>query len=80
MIHPFDALRSEYTGLLAQMRITRLDEVDAGLRELIGRGASLPILREYAVSRGFRPMSDDAGEKVDWGVTSRDEAFQALYS
>ena len=68
------------SGYAGRTVIAEVLEVDAGLRELIGRGASLPILREYAVSRGFRPMSDDAGEKVDWGVTSRDEAFQALYS
>jgi lysozyme family protein len=36
LIHPFDALKSEYTGLLVQMQITRVAEVAAAAERLLG--------------------------------------------
>ena len=68
------------TGYAGRSVVAEVLEADAGLRELIGRGEPMSVLRDYAVSRGFRPMSDDAGEKVDWGVTTREETVRALYS
>jgi len=68
------------TGYTGRSVVAEVLEVDSGLRDLISRGEPSSALHEYAVSRGFRPMSDDAGEKVDWGVTSREEAMRALYS
>ena len=68
------------TGYVGRSVVAEVLEADAGLRELIGRGEPLSVLREYAVSRGFHPMSDDAAEKVDWGVTTREETVRALYS
>ena len=68
------------TGYCGRSVVAEVLEADAGLRELIGRGEPMSVLREYAVMHGFRPMSDDAGEKVDWGVTDREEAMRALYS
>ncbi len=68
------------SGYLGRSVVAEVLEADAGLRELIGRGEPMSVLREYAVSHGFRPMSDDAGEKVDWGVTTREEVIRALYS
>ena len=68
------------TGYSGRSVIAEVLEADAGLRELIGRGEPVSVLLEYAVSHGFRPMSDDAGEKVDWGVTDRREVVRALYS
>ncbi|MCX6715853.1 MAG: hypothetical protein NT077_02410, partial [Candidatus Taylorbacteria bacterium] len=54
--------------------------VDEILRDMITRGEQPKVIREYALSHGFRPMSHDADEKVDWGVTTRAEVIRALNS
>jgi general secretion pathway protein E len=68
------------TGLNGRSVIAEVLEVDTDLRERIGLGELLPALREHCLSRGFRPMADDAAEKVDWGVTTDEEVLRALCS
>jgi type II secretory ATPase GspE/PulE/Tfp pilus assembly ATPase PilB-like protein len=55
-------------------------EVDAGLREMIEKKETLATCTEYARKRGFRPMHEDGTEKVDWGVTTREEVLRVLYT
>lgn len=66
-------------GYAGRSVIAEVCEVDAGLKGLIAAGAPVAALRKRAVSRGFRPMSYDADEKVEWGVTSRAEVMKAMY-
>ncbi|MDE1975054.1 MAG: type II/IV secretion system protein [Patescibacteria group bacterium] len=68
------------TGYSGRSVIAEVCEVDHMMRGLIAGGASQSVLREHALSNGFRTMSEDAGEKVDWGVTTAEEAVKALYS
>lgn len=67
-------------GFNGRSVIAEAIEADAGLRERISRGEPLEALREHCLSRGFRPMTDDAVEKVDWGVTTDEEVLRALCS
>jgi type II secretory ATPase GspE/PulE/Tfp pilus assembly ATPase PilB-like protein len=66
------------TGFSGRSVIAEVLEVDADLRERISRGEPLPALREHCLARGFRPMANDAAEKVDWGVTTDEEVLRAL--
>ena len=68
------------TGLLGRSVVAEVLEVDEGLKERIARNELLPSLRDYALSRGFRPMVEDAGEKIDWGMTTGDEIRRALFA
>jgi general secretion pathway protein E len=61
------------TGYAGRSVVAEVLEADAGLRELIGRGETMSVLRGYAVSRGFHPMSDDAGEKGRLGSDDREK-------
>ena len=68
------------TGMSGRSVIAEVLEADAGFRERISRSEPLEALREHCISRGFRPMADDAAEKVDWGVTTDEEVLKALCS
>ena len=67
------------SGMIGCSVIAEVLEIDPELREMIGRGEPMSKLRAHAIARGFRPMADDAGEKVEWGVTTREEMLSALY-
>jgi len=67
------------TGLKGRSVIAEVLEADTGLRDRIARGEPLESLRTYALSRGFREMPEDAAEKIDWGVTTKEEVWRALY-
>lgn len=66
------------SGFSGRSVIAEVLEVDDGLREEIVRNGSMKAIRDYALSHGFRPISDDGREKVDWGVTTREEVIRAL--
>ncbi|MDE2037881.1 MAG: type II/IV secretion system protein [Patescibacteria group bacterium] len=66
------------TGYAGRCVIAEACEIDDGMRDKIVSGAPVSALRDHAALAGFKTMSQDAGEKVDWGVTSRTEALGAL--
>jgi general secretion pathway protein E len=67
-------------GFAGRSIIAEVLEVDQTLRDRIGQGETASSLLAYVLQQGFRPMSDDAREKVDWGVTTDEEIVKALYS
>lgn len=68
------------TGYKGRSVIAEVCEVDAEMRELIGRKEPLSAIVEHARSRRMRPIEEDGLEKVDWGITTREEVARALYS
>lgn len=68
------------TGFFGRSVMAEALFIGDALRDMISRGDGLKLIREQVLSQGFRPMSCDADEKVDWGVTTRAEAMRAMNS
>ncbi len=68
------------TGFCGRSVIAEVLMIDDVMQDMIIRGEPIKAIREHALSRGFRPMSYDANEKVDWGVTTRAEVLRAMNS
>jgi type II secretory ATPase GspE/PulE/Tfp pilus assembly ATPase PilB-like protein len=67
--------RSGYRG---RSVIAEVCEVDKGLAERISKKESLSSYTAYAEAQGFRTMRDDGLEKIEWGVTTREEVMRVL--
>jgi type IV pilus assembly protein PilB len=67
------------SGYIGRAVIAEICEVDKGLSERIVRRESSASCLEYICSRGFRSILDDGLEKVEWGVTTREEVMRVLY-
>ena len=65
-------------GFIGRSVVAEVLEIDDGLRDLIIRGESAASVRDYVLNLGFRELCRDADEKVEWGVTTRDEVLRAL--
>lgn len=59
-----------YKGRLAIIEILRFDR---GLDELVGRGATIQEMTDYALSKGFIDIAEDGIRRVREGSTSLDE-------
>ena len=66
------------TGYVGRSVIAEVCQVDAGMKDLISKKESLAIFADYANSRGFRPILEDGHEKVEWGITTREEVMRVL--
>ena len=66
------------TGYFGRSVIVEICEVDQNMRKMISDKASISELEEAALSSGFSPMADDGAEKVDWGVTTKEEVMRVL--
>ncbi len=66
------------TGYHGRTVVTEVCDVDEKMQKLIAEQKPLADILEYAKSRGFRPMYEDGMEKVDWGITSREELIRVL--
>lgn len=66
------------TGYAGRSVIAEICEVDAGFSEMISRREPLSVIEDYAASRGFVPIVDDGMEKVEWGVTTREEVLRVI--
>ncbi|MDD4928599.1 MAG: GspE/PulE family protein [Gallionella sp.] len=64
-----------YKGRLAIMEILRFDQ---GLVELVTRSAGLKELTDYAITRHFVPMAEDAIRRVKEGLTSWHEVRRVV--
>lgn len=66
------------TGYKGRIGIYELLEMDRDLARLLDTRPSLNDLSEAARANGYRPMRDDAREKVLAGLTTPEEAFRVL--
>ena len=66
------------SGYFGRSVIVETLPIDNGLKELISKKESISAFRKYALKQGFRPITDDGQEKVDWGITSREEVVRVL--
>jgi len=68
------------TGYAGRSVIAEACEVDAGLAKLITNKESVSAYTEYARTRGFRPIYQDGLEKIEWGVTTKEEVLNVLHN
>jgi type II secretory ATPase GspE/PulE/Tfp pilus assembly ATPase PilB-like protein len=68
------------SGYKGRSVIAEVYEPDERMRDLIVRKEPLSAYVEQARSGGWRSMSDDGREKVEWGVTTHTEILDALHS
>ena len=68
------------TGFVGRSVIAEVLEIDDGLRELILKGEPIRSMRDHALLHGFKELVTDADEKVEWGITTREEIVRALNS
>ncbi len=69
-----------YTGYKGRAVIAEVLEVDQVLAHLIYKKADLEQIKKHIFSRGFIPIYEDACEKVDWGMTTKQEVMNILNS
>lgn len=67
--------RKGYRGRIAIMELLHMD---ADMDELVARRATARELRTLAVEKGFRPLIDDAADRVLEGTTSLTEVSRAV--
>ena len=72
--------RCRFSGYIGRSVIAETCEIDSGLRDLIASKQPLSTCTEYALSQGFHPISEDGSEKVDWGITTKEEVMRVLYT
>ncbi|WP_333844726.1 GspE/PulE family protein [Pelomicrobium sp.] len=64
-----------YSGRIAVMELLKMDE---DLDELVARRATAREIRTLALAKGFRPLAEDAIQRVLEGVTSLDEVLRVI--
>ncbi len=67
-----------HTGYRGRVGIYELLMVEPGLQDLIVTGAHNARLREHARQHGFRPMVEDALDKIGAGLTTLDELTRVV--
>ncbi len=83
MCHECDSQGCEVcrqTGYRGRSVIAEVCEVDAGLCDLIASRETVSSYTDYALSRDFRPIRDDGLEKIEWGITTKEEVLRVLQS
>jgi type IV pilus assembly protein PilB len=71
--------RCRNTGYNGRSVIAEVCDIDVGMKQLIGKKETVSSYLAYARSQGFRPMSEDGYEKVEWGITTSEEVARVLY-
>lgn len=69
-----------YTGYIGRSVIAEAVPFDAGLKDIIASKEPLSACAAYIESLGFRPMAEDGEEKIEWGITTREEVARVLSS
>lgn len=67
------------TGYNGRSVMAEVCEIDTGMKQLIGKKETVSTYMAYARTQGFRPMSEDGHEKVEWGITTEEEVTRVLY-
>ena len=65
-------------GYKGRLALHELLPVDRGMEELIATGATRKVIMEYALSKGFIPMVQDAAEKVMAGLVDVPEMMSSV--
>lgn len=68
------------SGYIGRSVIAECLEIDNEMKELLYSSKSQSELFEHARGKGFRLIHEDGAEKVDWGITSKEELARVLYS
>jgi general secretion pathway protein E/type IV pilus assembly protein PilB len=68
----------QHLGYKGRMAIMELLRIDAGLDELLARGATLGELTRHATQHGFRPIAEDGLRRVLEGHTSIEEVARII--
>ncbi len=68
----------DYQGYRGRMTIMELLRMDGDLDDLIARRATTRELRNAAIAKGFRPLSDDGLRRVIDGSTSIEEVGRVI--
>jgi type II secretory ATPase GspE/PulE/Tfp pilus assembly ATPase PilB-like protein len=66
------------TGYIGRTGVYELLDVDDAVRDAIAGGASSVAIAQLAARNGYRPMADDAVEKLLRGVTSFEEVVRVV--
>lgn len=67
------------SGYIGRSVIAEVCEVDSELKNYINKKESVSSCMALIRSQGFQPMSDDGHEKVEWGITTKEEVMRVLY-
>ncbi|MDE2040797.1 MAG: type II/IV secretion system protein [Patescibacteria group bacterium] len=67
-------------GYVGRSIIAEVLDVDDELSRLIACRASLAEIADAAYARGFHPLAEDGDEKINWGITTREEVARVLSS
>ena len=70
----------KYSGYVGRSVIAEAYEIDPGMIDLIATKQPVSAYIEYARSQGFRAISEDGMEKVEWGITTKEEVIRVLYT
>lgn len=70
--------RCDHQGYKGRISILEILKLDGDMDELIARRCTSRELRQHAVSKGFRPLAEDAIRRVLEGVTSLDEISRVV--
>ena len=66
------------SGYLGRLVIAEAYEVDNAMQKLLVKKASASELQEYVTKQGFRNLTDDGREKIEWGITTEEEVRRVL--
>jgi type II secretory ATPase GspE/PulE/Tfp pilus assembly ATPase PilB-like protein len=69
-----------YTGYKSRTVIAETLAIDDVIRNYIRDSANLSELKSYIYRNGWRDITEHAREKVDWGITGRDEITRVIGS
>ena len=70
--------RCKFSGYLGRSVIAEVCEIDSVMRDLISAKTSSSSLQNVARFNGFCPIIEDGMEKVEWGITTREEVMGVL--
>lgn len=68
------------TGYSGRTAVFEIILIDAGLEQLISKGAEMDELKEYARSKKMRMLSDEVIDLIKEGTTTIEEGVRILYS
>jgi general secretion pathway protein E/type IV pilus assembly protein PilB len=67
-----------HTGYRGRLSVMELLKMDDDLDELVARRATRRELHNMAISKGFKPLSEDGVRRVLEGVTTLDEISRVI--
>ena len=70
--------KCRYSGYVGRSVVAEALDVDTVMRSLIASNQTLSACADHAFSCGFHPISEDGAEKVEWGITTKEEVMRVL--